>query len=247
MNPSNARMNLEVRGVTKQFGGITALREVDLSVPSSSIVAVLGENGAGKSTLLRLLATVLVPDAGRILLDGEELLRCRLDLRRRIYFTPDVPMMFEDRTVAANLSAHALIYEVPLSGRETELEEWFSITGAAPFMRRFPGRLARGQLWKAALACAAVIQPGLWLVDEPFASGMDALGIGAWRRLARHLAERGGTVIYTTQMVEMAAGFADHVCVLRHGRVVLRENSAKVREMLAEGEDGPEKVLRGLR
>jgi ABC-type multidrug transport system ATPase subunit len=76
---------------------------------------------------------------------------------------------------------------------------------------------------------------------------MDAMGLGTFRRLARSLADEEGTVIYTTQMVELAAEFSDRVCVLREGRVVLWERSAVVRQMLKDNADGAEAVLRGLR
>lgn len=84
-------------------------------------------------------------------------------------------------------------------------------------------------------------------MDEPFASGMDVIGMGVFRRLARRLADAGGIIVYTTQMVDLAADFSDHVCVLRNGRVVLWETSAKVREMIAASPEGQENVLRGLR
>ncbi len=239
-------MHIELSTVTKHFGDTAALDAVDLNVPPSSIIAVLGENGAGKSTLLRLLAGVCVPDAGLIRYDGHSFNRERLDLRKRMLFTPDTPLVFPDHSVARNISLFCGIYGVTLADREPEMRRWLMETGAAALMRKPAGHLSRGQVWKAALACVAAVQPELWLVDEPFASGMDALGMGAYRRLARHLAEQGGSVIYTTQMVELAAGFADHVCVLRNGAVVLWETAEKVREILAAGEEGAENVLRGL-
>lgn len=112
-------------------------------------------------------------------------------------------------------------------------------------IRRTTAHLSRGQLWKAGLGCVAAIEPELWLVDEPFASGMDALGMGAFRRLARHLADQGGTVIYTTQMVEMAAGFSDYLCVIREGEMKLWASSDEVRKRLAADPDGVENLLRG--
>ena len=75
----------------------------------------------------------------------------------------------------------------------------------------------------------------------------NVIGMGVFRRLARGLADAGGTLIYTTQMVDLAADFSDHVCVLRQGRVALWETSARVREMIAAAPEGQENVLRGLR
>lgn len=239
-------MHIELQDISKTFGRTTALREVSLNVPPSSIIAVLGENGAGKSTLLRLLAGVIVPDEGLLRYDGQVYQRENLALRRRLHFTPDVPLLFPDQTVARNIATFAALYEKPVEGREKELGGWLADTGAAVLMQRTVGMLSRGQIWKVGMACVAAVEPELWLVDEPFASGMDALGMGAFRRLARHLADEGGTVIYTTQMIEMAADFSDRVCVIRDGSLALWESSERIRQRIAEGPDGAENILRGL-
>lgn len=240
-------MHIELQRVLKTYGKTRALDAADLNVPPSSIVAVLGENGAGKSTLLRLLAGVSAPEGGSVRLDGHVLHRERLDLRARMLFTPDTPLLFAEQTVARNIAMYRGIYKIPLDRDEERLREWLRLTGVAEMMEKRVHTLSRGQVWKTALACVAAVMPELWLVDEPFASGMDALGLSAFRRLARHLVEMGGSVIYTTQMVELAAGLADHICVLKQGEVVLWEPVAKVKELLAAGEDGPAQVLRGLK
>lgn len=239
-------MHIELSQLSKRFGRIPALAAVDLNVPPSSVVAVLGENGAGKSTLLRLLAGICVPDQGLIRMDGHKFNREKLDLRKRILYTPDTPLVFADQTVARNIAMFAGIYGVSLEGREEELQKWLLETGAAPLMQCTAAHLSRGQMWKLALACVAAVRPEVWLVDEPFASGMDAVGMGAYRRLAGNLAAAGSTVIYTTQMVELAADFSDHICVLRQGAVILWESSEQVKKRIASSPEGAENVLRGL-
>ncbi len=240
-------MHIEFNDLSKRFGDTTALDQASLNVPPGSIVAVIGENGAGKSTLLALLAGVLAADGGLIRFDGLPFSRENLEQRRRLLFTPDVPLMFMERSVASNIATLAFLHDAKVEDHEAELTRMLDETGIAALLKRSAGSLSRGQLWKAFLACACVIRPELWLVDEPFASGMDVIGMGVFRRLARKLADAGGIIVYTTQMVDLAADFSDHVCVLRNGRVVLWETSAKVREMIAAAPEGQENVLRGLR
>lgn len=240
-------MHIEFNDLSKRFGDTTALDQASLSVPPGSIVAVIGENGAGKSTLLALLAGVLAADGGLIRFDGHPFSRENLEQRRRLLFTPDVPLMFMERSVASNIATLAFLHDARVEDHEAELTAMLDETGIAALLRRSAGSLSRGQLWKAFLACACVIRPELWLVDEPFASGMDVIGMGVFRRLARKLADAGGIIVYTTQMVDLAADFSDHVCVLRNGRVALWETSARVREMIAAAPEGQENVLRGLR
>jgi ABC-2 type transport system ATP-binding protein len=239
-------MHIELSDLSKRFGHTIALEQVSLNVPPSSIISVIGENGAGKSTLLALLGGVLAADQGLIRFDGQVFSREVLELRKRLLFTPDTPLMFMDRTVASNIATLADLYDARAEDHEAELVPLLEETGIAALMDRTAGSLSRGQLWKAFMACVCVIQPELWLVDEPFASGMDAIGMGVFRRLVRRMADAGATVIYTTQMVDLAADFSDHVCVLRHGRVALWETGVRVREMIAAGPEGQENVLRGL-
>ncbi|WP_395745832.1 ABC transporter ATP-binding protein [Prosthecobacter sp.] len=240
-------MHIELNDLSKRFGHTTALDHVDLSVPPSSIIAVLGENGAGKSTLLSLLAGVLAPDEGLIRFDGEAFSREKIELRRRLLFTPDAPLMFMERSIASNIASFAALYGTRVEDHAEELTHLLEETGMAALLNRSAGSLSRGQLWKAFMACVTAVQPELWLVDEPFASGMDVIGMGVFRRLARKLADEGGTIVYTTQMVDLAADFSDHVCVLRQGRIVLWETSSKVQEMIRAAPEGQEHVLRGLR
>ncbi len=239
-------MHIALQGVSKTFGHIKALDGFDLDVPPSSVIAVVGENGAGKSTLLRILAGISVPDQGMVLYDSVIFDRENMDLRKRLHFTPDMPLLFQDQTVARNISTFAALYGKTLDGREEEIGAWLADIGCASLMKRQAGFLSRGQMWKTGLACVAAIEPELWLADEPFASGMDEIGMGAYRRLTRHLVCKGSTVIYTTQMISMAVGFSDYVCVIRQGKVAILAESQRLRAYLDTDPDGSEKILRGI-
>ena len=236
-------MHIALQGLTKTFGRTKALDGFDLHVPPSSIIALVGENGAGKSTLLRILAGISVPDRGMVHYDSVVFDRENMDLRKRLHFIPDMPLLFQDQTVARNIATFAALYGKTLEGREEEFSKWLEDSGCAPLMKRQAGKLSRGQMWKTGLACVAAIAPELWLADEPFASGMDEIGMGTYRRLARHLVGQGSTVIYTTQMISMAADFSDHVCVIRDGKPLLFVESDRLRAYLATDPDGSEKIL----
>lgn len=239
-------MHITLQGVRKKYGRIDALDGFDLNISPSSIIALVGENGAGKSTLLRILAGISVPDEGMVLYDSVVFDRENMDLRKRLHFIPDMPLLFQDQSVARNIATFAALYGKDLTGREKEFGKWLEDSGCASLMKREAGKLSRGQMWKAGLACVAAIEPELLLADEPFASGMDEIGMAAYRRLARHLTEKGSTVIYTTQMVALAAAFSDYVCVIHEGKVAMLTESPRLRTYLDADPDGSEKILRGI-
>jgi ABC-type multidrug transport system ATPase subunit len=212
-------MHIALQEVSRRFGRTHALRNVTWETGPGSLVAVLGPNGAGKSTLLRILAGELPPSRGELRIDGVPFRRDDLAVRREIFFLPDTPDLPGEtplRTCSICVSAYERTGVAGIEERIVDLIEGFDLAAKAD--RPWP-TLSRGQSYKASLAILAAIAPRLWILDEPFASGMDAKGIALFRKLAREAVAGGATVIYSTQLVELAEGFADGICVLGEGEL----------------------------
>ena len=219
-------MNLWIRSLSKRYPGADVLSNVTCELEAGTIFALLGSNGAGKTTLLRCLAALISPDHGDIRFDGEILRRDRTDLRRRFLFLPDFPVLFSDDDPLAVIAMHLKIWGVDVPGSSPELED-----RVADLMDRLQiaslcgvpvGTFSRGQRYKTALAALASVDPELWLLDEPFASGMDPQGIATFRQEAESaVRSRGRIVIYSTQLVELACGFSDRIGVLSRGELQL--------------------------
>lgn len=238
-------MQISLQHITKQFPRCTALDDLSLELNDGKTVAVLGENGAGKSTLLSIISGVSVADKGSVSMDGEVFDRTKLQLRRRMIFTPDTPVLFRDDTVIRNVAAFAQLYEIQIADRVDEIAAFMHDIGIGTLANQWVGGLSRGQAWKAAMTCVHAVRPDLWLVDEPFASGMDAIGIAAFKRLVRDLNSEGKMVIYTTQMIDLATEFADHVLVIRQGKVIMQQSGAELRELIKGRDDAGEAILKG--
>lgn len=228
-------MKIRIENLTKSFGSTRALDDVSIEIDPGQLVAVVGRNGAGKTTLLRCMAGLLVPDAGRILYDGETLARDRLDVRRRFCFLPDVPSVFPEMSVVRHIGMALRLYDRLRPGIEDEVAailREYDLLGTAeiPF-----SRLSRGAIAKGTIAALVAVDPELWLVDEPFASGIDPLAIRAFKKHARDAIARGRTVMYSTQLAEIAESFSDRVCILHEGRVHAFEPTADVRAAAERG------------
>ena len=218
-------MNVSVEDVKKAYG----LKGVSFSVDKGSLVAVVGINGAGKTTLLRTMAGLNALNTGQIVYDGELFSRRRVDLRKRIFFAPDQPPMLNDRTVAKFIGivlAAFVVDATRLEKRVVDILDEFDLSSKVHLPMR---QLSRGQRYKVMLTTMFAANADLWLVDEPFASGMDALGMDVFRRYVRQACAIKKTVLYTTQILEIAESFSDQICVLDKGKVAAMNTIAELR------------------
>ncbi|MBI2678083.1 MAG: ABC transporter ATP-binding protein [Candidatus Koribacter versatilis] len=222
-------MRLEIQAVSKRYAKVQALRDLSLTIEPGQVIALLGANGAGKTTLLRCLATLVVPDNGKILCDGERLKRGRIDLRRRLAFLPDFPPLFPEMTVVQHIGMVLRVYgfETGEPERVAEVLDGFDML---PLVKAPVARLSRGQSYKAALTAMLVADPELWMFDEPFASGMDPAGIAYFRDECHRATKRGRTIIYSTQILDIAENFCDRVCVIDRGRSVVFASIPELRQ-----------------
>ncbi len=240
-------MRIELHGVLKAYRSLRALDHVTLTFEPGQIVGVLGANGAGKTTLLRCLAGLAVPDKGEILCDGQNFRRERLDLRRRLFFLPDFPLLFVELSVIRNISIILRLYERDDQKAATRVVQLLREFNVLHLALRQVISLSRGQLYKVGLVSLLAVDPEVWLLDEPFASGMDPQGIDAFRQYARTAAANGRTILYTTQILDLAERFSDRLCLIDHGEVRAFEPIATLRERAADKSNVLGEMLRRLR
>ena len=236
-NPFQHPMLISLDTLTKSYRSVAALDDARLTIEPGQIVSVLGPNGAGKTTLLLCLAGIVAPTSGRILYDGERFHRGRMDLRRRFGYLPDFPFLFPDMTVVRHIGMMLRLYRAEGDGVEDRVIEILRNLDMLPLTDTKLGALSRGQIYKAALAGLLAVNPEVWLLDEPFASGMDPAGIIFFRKRARDAAARGGTVVYSTQILEVAEKFSDRVCLLHRGQIRFYETFEELRRRWS-GEGG---------
>jgi ABC-type multidrug transport system ATPase subunit len=223
-------MNIRLDKLSKRYSRIPVLDQLSLDLPAGQILAVLGPNGAGKTTLLRCLAGVVVPHSGAVVYDGVPFFRGNLAVRKKLFFLPDFPLAFGDMTVLKHIAMCLELYDATEKAdpaRVTNLLDAFDMLALAETRL---ATLSRGQIYKAALCAFLAVDPELWILDEPFASGVDPSGLLQFREEARAAAARGRTIIYTTQILEIADKFADKICILDRGRVLYLDTPQSLRE-----------------
>ncbi len=196
-------------------------------VPAGETVGILGPNGAGKSTVLAVLAGLLSPDAGRVVLAGRELTRC-VDghahvvppERRRVGLMGQDPLLFPHLSALENVAFGPRSQGRPRAASRSAAGDWLERMGLSGLSSRRPGQLSGGQRQRIALARALAAEPLLLLLDEPLGA-LDAGTVPEIRQVLRtHLRDSGTTGILVTHDVVDAAVLADRILVLDRGRVV---------------------------
>lgn len=208
---------------------------------------MIGLNGAGKTTLLRSLAGLVAPTRGEIILNSQPYRRDSLPLRREIFFLPDFPVMFAQHTPLQHLSLLLRVYERDPAGLEDTLVGLLRDFDLLALAETPLGHLSRGQIYKVALAALIAVRPSLWLLDEPFASGLDPQGLAMLKQHARAAAAAGATVLYSTQILEIAEKFSDLLCVIDRGQLRATYTRAQLAALPVEGPDSLETRLRQFR
>ncbi|MBD2492811.1 TOBE-like domain-containing protein [Nostoc sp. FACHB-280] len=211
-------MGIVVENVSKNFGSFKAVDQVDLTVKSGSLVALLGPSGSGKSTLLRLIAGLETPDSGKILLTGKDATYQSVQ-ERNIGFVFQHYALFKHMTVRQNIAFGLEIRKAPakkIKGRVEQLLELVQLGGLGD---RYPSQLSGGQRQRVALARALAVEPEVLLLDEPFGA-LDAKvrkDLRAWLRRLHD--EVHVTTVFVTHDQEEAMEVSDEVVVMNKGRV----------------------------
>jgi sulfate transport system ATP-binding protein len=209
---------ITVTNARRRYGDFAALDDVTLEIPDGSLTALLGPSGSGKSTLLRVIAGLETPDAGTIVIAGQDVTAVPPQ-QRNIGFVFQHYAAFKHMSVRDNVAFGMRIRKRPKAEIDARVDELLCIVGLAGFQRRYPSQLSGGQRQRMALARALAVEPRVLLLDEPFGA-LDAKvreELRAWLRRLHD--EVHVTTVLVTHDQEEAMDVADNIAVLNEGRI----------------------------
>ncbi len=238
-----------IRGLHKSFGKaprITqAVNNVSFSVPTGTVMGLIGPDGAGKTTLMRLMAGLLTAEAGSLEVLGVDVQKDPLTVQSSIGYMPQHFGLYEDLTVQENLTLYADLQGVPFDQRPNRYQRLLAMTGLGAFTDRLAGRLSGGMKQKLGLACTLVRPPKLLLLDEPTV-GVDPVSRRElWAIVYQLVQEDGMTVLLSTAYLDEAE-HCDQVILLHEGEILGQDTPAAFTQHLAGRVWGAKREL-GLR
>ncbi len=206
---------IEIEGVTKTFGEVTAVNDLSLDVPRGSIYGFIGPNGSGKTTTLRMIMNIFYPDSGAIRIFGEEM---RGASTKRIGYLPEERGMYKKMKVRDFLRFAGELK----SGRKVnaEVDTWLEKLDLAAWAGKKIETLSKGMAQKVQFIATVVTEPELIILDEPF-TGLDPVNVEAIKNAVLDLRSRGATVIFSTHDMNVAEKMCDFIFMIFKGQKVL--------------------------
>ncbi len=215
-NPTD--LAIRARGLSKRFGSLLAVNEVDLSVPRACVYGFLGPNGSGKSTTIRMLCGLLTPTAGEIEVLGLKIPQQAEELRRRIGYMTQKFSLFEDLTVRENLEFLAAVQDIPKAQASQRIDELVEQYHFQDRQKQLAGTMSGGQKQRLALAGAVIQKPELLFLDEPTSAVDPESRRDFWEKLF-DLADAGTTILVSTHYMDEAER-CHRIAILDHGVLV---------------------------
>jgi ABC-2 type transport system ATP-binding protein len=220
-----------VEGLRKSFGDVHALAGIDLDVPRGTVLGVLGPNGAGKTTAVKILTTLTLPDAGRVIVDGLDVVKDPAGVRRSIGLAGQSAAIVEELGGRENLEFVGRLYHLSRSeskARAAELLERFGLADAA---ERRAKTYSGGMMRRLDLAASLVAKPRVLFLDEP-TTGLDPRARNDMWEVIRDLVSAGTTLLLTTQYLEEADELADNIVVFDHGKVIAQGTADDLKDTI---------------
>jgi len=213
-----------VEHIAKNFAQVKALSEISFTVDRSELFGFIGPDGAGKTTLFRILTTLLVPDEGKALVNGLDVVKDYRKIRQDIGYMPGKFSLYTDLSVEENLNFYATVFGTTVAENYDLIRDIY--IQIEPFKKRKAGKLSGGMKQKLALSCALIHKPSVLILDEP-TTGVDAVSRLEFWEMLKRLKGSGITIVVSTPYMDEAS-LCDRVALIQNGKIMAISSPSEV-------------------
>ncbi|MCU1232836.1 MAG: transporter related [Candidatus Solibacter sp.] len=222
---------LEVKGLHKRYGDLVAVEEVSFTARPGEMVGLLGPNGAGKTTSVSMIAGLLKPDRGEVLIEGGLVRSETDDVKRRIGLVPQDIALHDELSARENLALFGALYSLRGKPLAAAMDAAFDVAGLTDRAQDKVATFSGGMKRRLNLAAALLHAPAILLLDEPTV-GVDPQSRNQIFSNLEELKRQGKTLVYTTHYMEEAERLCDRIIIIDHGKVIANDSLAAVRRMV---------------
>jgi len=233
---------IRLENLTKHYGSFVAVDDISMQAPRGVLHGFLGPNGAGKTTTLRMIAGILRPTDGRVLIGGDDVHKVPLAAKMRLGFIPDRPFVYDKLTGAEFLRFVAGLYGQEgeaIDRRIAELLEVFELTS---WKDELVEAYSHGMRQKLIISSALIHRPEVIVVDEPMV-GLDPKAARLLKDIFRQFVGKGGTVLMSTHTLEVAEAMCDRIAIIQHGKIVADGTVADLKRQHQAGDASLEELF----
>lgn len=221
---------LEVRGLSKTYGGVLAVHDVSFAAAPGRVIGLLGPNGSGKTTTIRMLTGLIRPTAGHVTWRGVDIQQQMLEYQARLGYVPEEPKLYAYLTAPEYLALVGGLRDIPRAELVRRIDRYLELFRLDTDRYAPLSSFSKGMRQKVLISAALLHDPDIVVLDEP-CSGLDVASTLVLRTLVRTLAERGKVVIYSSHVLDMVEKVCGDVLILYDGRVVAHDSVTRLREL----------------
>jgi ABC-2 type transport system ATP-binding protein len=221
---------ISIQNLRKQYGAFMAVDGIDLEVNPGEIHGFLGPNGAGKTTSIRMIAGLLKPTSGRIMVNGHDIATHPEGAKRSLGFIPDRPYIYEKLTAGEFLRFHAGLYGMDGDGLDLRVREMLDLFELGRWENELVESFSHGMKQRLVMCAAFLHRPQAVLVDEPMV-GLDPRGAKLIKSVFKRMSEHGVAILMSTHTLEVAQEMCDRISIILKGKIIARGTVDELRSM----------------
>ncbi len=225
---------IRLENLTKLYGSFVAVDDITLGVGRGELFGFVGPNGAGKTTTLRMIAGILRPSAGRVLIGDDDVHQSPLAAKQQLGFIPDRPFVYEKLTGAEFLRFVAGLYGQEGESIERRIAELLEVFELTSWRDELVEAYSHGMRQKLIISSALIHRPACIVVDEPMV-GLDPKAARLLKDIFRQFVGRGGTVLMSTHTLEVAEAMCDRIAIIQHGKIAACGTMEELRRQTSAG------------
>jgi ABC-2 type transport system ATP-binding protein len=224
---------IAIENLSKQYGRFTAVDDVSLEVPSGEIHGFLGPNGAGKTTTLRMIAGLLKPSSGRVVVNGHDMAASPEAAKASLGFIPDRPFIYEKLTAGEFLRFHGGLFGLSSPDVDNRVREMLELFELARWENELVESFSHGMKQRLVMSAAFLHRPRAIAVDEPMV-GLDPRGARLIKEVFRRMSDRGVAILMSTHTLEVAQEMCHRISIILKGRIIAQGTVDELRQLAGE-------------